>query len=125
MHHPFGSELMKARARDIDTSVERAHQRRATPWHGQRKRLGRSGIASISYPTNAVTVPVSGPISASTTVPERPTLAVATLQSNVPGLHVSAAVLNSTKDTLTIYLNKAPGTAKAPRTANVGWVLVN
>jgi hypothetical protein len=90
-----------------------------------RATFSRSGRVTISFPNRSATVPVSGPLSGSSSFPERPSLALATVQSNLPGVFVRAAVLNLAAGTLTIHLNKAPGTAEAPKAVVVGWMVVN
>ena len=85
----------------------------------------RAGTVQITYPAKKATVPVPGAISTQTSFPERFTTAMAMLQSNVPGVFVRAAVLDQSAGTLTIYLNRPPGTSGSPRSATAAWFLVN
>lgn len=79
-----------------------------------RATFSRSGIVRISYPNNSAVVPITGKISSSTNFPERPSLALATLQTHQPGVHVTSAVLRRRTDTLTIRLNRTPGSLNDP-----------
>lgn len=90
-----------------------------------RATFSRSGIVNISHPRKTATVNVPGDLSTSSNFPERPSLALAVVQNNLPGVYVRSAVLNPLIGSLTIYLNKAPGTVSNPKTAAVGWFLVN
>lgn len=90
-----------------------------------RATFSRAGMVSVSYPSKKVTVPVSGAIGVATAFPERPTIAIAVMQTDLPGVWVRAAVLNPTDRTLTIHLNRAPGSETRPRSVNVGWWLAN
>jgi len=85
----------------------------------------RSGKVTISYPNKAATVSVPGAISTSTTFPERPSLALGMLQTDLVGVYVRATTLNVSAGTLTILLNKAPGSATNPKSVIVGWFVVN
>ena len=75
----------------------------------------RSGKATIAFPNKSATVPVPGGLSTSS-------LALAVLQSVLSGVYVTATTLNVAAKTLTVYLNKAPGTATRPK--SVGRQLV-
>jgi hypothetical protein len=90
-----------------------------------RATFDRTGLSTITYPNKSVTVAVPGPLSASSSFPDRKSVALAMLQTNVAGVFVSATTLNVAARTLTIYLNKAPGTSTSPKTVNVGWFIVN
>jgi hypothetical protein len=50
---------------------------------------------------------------------------LATLQNSVAGVYVASAVPNPGTGQVTINLNKAPGTATAPKTATVAWFVVS
>ena len=81
---------------------------------------------TITYPSKSATVFVPGVLSTSSAAPDRPSLALAVLQTNLPGVFVTAAVLGpALAGNLTIYLNTAPGTATAPKSVVVGWFVVN
>ena len=92
-----------------------------------RATFDRAGKVTIAYPNKSASVLVPGPLSTSSTFPERPSLALAVLQTNMPGVFVTAAVLGLTGSgkNLNIYLNAAPGTATAPKSVDVGWFVVN
>lgn len=70
----------------------------------------RSGVVTIKKGRAQVTVPV--PIGAQS-------LALATLQRRVRGLHVEAAVPSAAKDRVVISLNR-----KAPRAVKVAWLVL-
>ena len=65
----------------------------------------------------SATVSVPGGLSSSA-------LALATVQDTT-GVYVKSAVPNVGAGTIQINLNKAPGTSTNPRTAKVGWFVVN
>jgi hypothetical protein len=81
----------------------------------------RSGTVTISYPAALATVAVPGSIGPSS-------FALAVLQTNLPGVYVTAAVLDppsSGSGRLTIYLNKAPANRLHAPGVVVGWFVVN
>jgi hypothetical protein len=91
-----------------------------------RATFDRSGQVTIAYPNKSATVLVPGDLSTSSSFPDRPSLALAMLQTNLYGVYVTAAVLGQTGGgNLTIYLNKAPGYRWAPKSVVVGWFIVN
>ncbi len=79
--------------------------------------FSRSGVKSIAFPNKSATVSVPGGLSSSA-------LALATVQDTT-GVYVKSAVPNVGAGTIQINLNKAPGTSTNPRTAKVGWFVVN
>lgn len=88
----------------------------------------RSGIATIAYPTNKVTVTVGGPpltalVAGPPSTPASTVLAV--LQTSLAGVWVRAAVPVHGTNTFTIHLNKAPGSAASPKSVTVAWFVVN
>jgi hypothetical protein len=71
-----------------------------------------SGIATLSRAASSITIP---------NLPVSPvSLALATLQKRVKGLHVEAAVPSASGKKVTIYFNK-----RAPKGTKVSWMLVN
>jgi hypothetical protein len=92
-----------------------------------RATFDRSGKVTITYPSKSASVVVPGLLSTSSSFPERPSLALAMLQTNLPGVFVTATTLGQTASgrNLTIYLNKPPGNATAPKSVDVGWFVVN
>jgi hypothetical protein len=78
----------------------------------------RSGVVSITFPAKSATVSVNDGLSASSGV-------LATMQNLISGVYVVAAVPNTGAGTVTITLNKAPGTSTSPKTAKVAWFVVN
>ena len=85
----------------------------------------RAGRVTISRPNTSATVSVPGPMATSTAFPERPSLALAMLQTDVPGLYVRATTLDRQAGTLTIWLSAAPGSKGQPASVDVGWFIVN
>jgi hypothetical protein len=79
--------------------------------------VDRSGIVAISYPNKTATVSVPGGLGASA-------LVLATVQDNV-GVFVKAAVPNPGAGSVQLILNKPPGSSSNPKTAHVGWLVVN
>jgi hypothetical protein len=77
----------------------------------------RAGTAQIPYPSKTATVTIPGGLSPSA-------LVLATAQNNL-GVYVIAAVPGTSTGTVKITLNKAAGTASAPKTAIVAWFVVN
>ncbi len=73
---------------------------------------------AIAYPAKSASVNVPGGLSSSS-------LVRALLQNNLSGVYVVSAVPNSSAGTVTINLNKAAGSASVPKTAKVGWFVVN
>jgi len=47
------------------------------------------------------------------------------LQTATPGVFVTSAVPRASASTVTIHLNKAPGTRTHPATAKVAWFVMN
>jgi hypothetical protein len=90
-----------------------------------RATFDRSGKVTIAYPNSSATVVVPGVLSATSTFPDRPSIAFAMLQTNLPGIFVAATTLDTVAGTLTIYLNAAPGKKQAPGSVDVGWFIVN
>jgi hypothetical protein len=78
--------------------------------------FARSGTVSIAYPAKSATV-TGVPLTASS-------LILATAQNNV-GVWIVSAAPNVAGSSFIITLNKAPGTATAPKTAVVAWFVVN
>jgi hypothetical protein len=87
-----------------------------------RATFSRSGSAVITLPDTSVTVPVPGAISQATSFPERPSLALATLQTDAPGVWIRAAVLDNVAGTLTIHLHR---NRRKPESVTVAWMVVN
>jgi hypothetical protein len=79
--------------------------------------VDRSGVVAISYPNKSATVSVPGGIGASA-------LALAAVQNNV-GVYVKAAVPDTGAGTVQLILNKPPGSSSNPKTAYIGWLVVN
>jgi hypothetical protein len=52
-------------------------------------------------------------------------LVLALLQTATPGVFVTSAVPHASTSTVTIHLNKAPGTRTHRATAKVAWFVVN
>jgi hypothetical protein len=77
-----------------------------------------SGVVGITFPATSATVSVPEGLS-------RSSLVLATMQNLVSGVYVAAAVPNTATGTVTITLNKAPGSSTSPRTAKVAWFVVN
>ena len=71
-----------------------------------------SGVATLKRAAASITVP-NVPVGATS-------LALATLQKRVKGLHIEAAVPSATGKKVTIYFNK-----RAPKGTKVSWLLVN
>ena len=90
-----------------------------------RATFSRSGLTTIAYPESTATVTVPGVSSSGTNFPERPTFALATVQSDSPGVYVRAAVLDAAAGQLTIFLNAPPGRKARPESVIVGWFVVN
>jgi len=80
--------------------------------------FSRSGEVTIMFPAAAATIAVAGGLSAHA-------LVLALLQSATPGVFVVSAVPNPATGTVTISLNKTPGTPVNPQTAMVAWFVVN
>ena len=81
--------------------------------------FSRSGTVTISFPSDSATItPVSWYLTGSSIV-------LATLQTNLSGVWVQSAVSDANAGTVTIYLNKAPGTKRDPRTVSVAWFVLN
>jgi hypothetical protein len=76
----------------------------------------RAGTVAISYPSKSATVTIPGGLSPSA-------LVLATAQNNL-GVYVVAAVPSTSTGTVKLTLNKAAGTASAPKTAIVAWFVV-
>lgn len=90
----------------------------------------RSGTVRISFPAKSVTVAApSGQAWGWLKPPygqEGPkALVLATLQTQIRGVYVAAAVPDPNKGSFTIYLNKAPGTSDHPKSVDVAWFIVN
>jgi hypothetical protein len=79
--------------------------------------FSRAGTAEIPYPSKTATVTIPGGLSPSA-------LVLATAQNNL-GVYVVAATPSTSAGTVKITLNKAAGTASAPKTAIVAWFVVN
>ena len=77
----------------------------------------RAGTVGIPYPGKSATVTIPGGLSPSA-------LVLATAQNNL-GVYVVAAVPSTSAGTVKLTLNKAAGTASAPKTAIVAWFVVN
>ncbi len=78
----------------------------------------RSGVDSIAYPAKSAVVTVPGAALSATSA------AFAVLQSHLTGVFVASAVPTVGTNTLTGYLNRAPGSANAPRTAAFAWFVL-
>jgi hypothetical protein len=88
--------------------------------------FSRSGNATITFPKKSVVVAVPGGLpTGGLGYPAPPPVALATLQTNVAGVQVTPAVPNLATGSVTISLNKAPGTSSAPKSVEVGWFVVN
>jgi hypothetical protein len=89
-----------------------------------RATFSRSGEVTITSPDSRATV--SGvPLSTSSSFPERPSLILATCQSEVPGVWVAAVVPDPPNSSFEIVLNRAPGSAAKPASVIVAWFVVN
>jgi hypothetical protein len=80
--------------------------------------FSRSGTVTIAYPNKTATV--SGvPVTAKS-------LAFATMQKFLAGRYVVAVVpnLSGSSNSITIHLNKAPGTSTIPKSVVVGWQVI-
>jgi len=84
----------------------------------------RSGVVSISYPSHSAVIPQAGLDNAADRVAMTP-LVLATMQNSLGGTWVRAAIPDAATDTITVLLNKAPGSATSPKTAHVAWLIVN
>jgi hypothetical protein len=78
--------------------------------------FARSGKTSIAYPAKSAVV-AGIPLSSSS-------LVIATVQNSV-GVWVASAVPNIAAESFQINLNKAPGSATKPKSADVAWLIVN
>jgi len=52
-------------------------------------------------------------------------MVLATVQTNVAGVFVRAAVPNGSTHAFTIYLNKAPGSSTSPKSVVIAWFVVS
>jgi hypothetical protein len=77
----------------------------------------RAGTTAIPYPAKSATVTIPGGLSPSA-------LVLATAQNNL-GVYVVAAAPSTSTGTVKLTLNKAAGTASAPKTAIIAWFVVN
>lgn len=78
----------------------------------------RSGVASVTFPRTFVSVRVHNGLSASAIV-------LALMQNAIAGVYVTSAVPDRAASTITIHLNKAPGSASRRGTAHIAWFVVN
>lgn len=88
----------------------------------------RSGIVSISYPSKSATVTVGGPalVTLNPGPPSTPgSTVLAVMQTNLAGVWVRAAVPAYGTNSVTIFLNKAPGSQSSPKSVTVAWFVVN
>lgn len=103
--------------------------------HGQALRVegravfkDRTGTVTIAYPNKGTTVIVGGPplVELSPGPPVTPgSIVFAVLQSDVRGVWVQSAVPTHGTNSITISLNRAPGSRKRPRSVVVAWFVVN
>jgi hypothetical protein len=80
--------------------------------------FSRSGEVTINFPATTATVAVPGGLTAHA-------LVLALLQTATPGVLVASAVPNPATGSVTISLNRTPGTRAHPQTAKVAWFVVN